>query len=635
MQRELMKKVLRRGKRILSCILMLLIIWTMTAVAFPLKASARSDYGFDDNTLCWNNGDYSASIGYGGHTNLCWAVSFSPEDLKDYDGRVLKSVSLYDYLASAVDASLDASSTKLLLKIYESPDGDSKGNPLAEKDDCAMTCSNQYVEYSLDTPITIDASKGLWIEFNNKGSAHFPATGAEINPNVTRGDWICSDGNTWRNYSWYDWMIKANLIERTVVSFDANGGTGNMSFIEFKAGEEIKLPANSFTYDGKYFAGWATDSEAKTPEYSDEQTITPSGSVKLYAFWKDKESQEISASDMSVMIGETGKSIAASITKGDGNISYSVKSGTSVTINSLGNISTVDTGDTVITITASGTEKYLDATKDITITVTDKPVQVIEANNITLAEGESAKLEAKLTTGNGILSYSVTGGDTDSISFDETTGDITALKSGSAVITVKSSETAEFAAATISVNITVTPKEKEENNTEDDVTEEVTEEVTDDVTEEVIVEQKDFLDPLRTELAIAADLAKNTNQHQVVNYQADYSALPYEFMKLLQDNPQITLNLTFPFEGEMVTVTINGDKVIADPEIPWYGPAYMMGRFSGSGNANAANTGVYIVKKGDTLSDIAYLFGTTVEALVEKNGIKNRDLIYIGQEIKY
>lgn len=623
MQRELMKKVLRRGKRILSCILMLLIIWTMTAVAFPLKASARSDYGFDDNTLCWNNGYHSDNIGHTNIRNISWAVSFSPEDLKDYDGRVLKSVSLYDYLYSDVGDY----STKLLLRIYESPDGDSKGNQLAEKDDCAMTCSNQYVEYSLDTPITIDASKGLWIEFYHKGSAYYPATAADKNPNVTRGDWITLDGITWAHASKdygldYDWMIKANLIERTVV-FDANGGTGNMSFIEFIADEEIKLPANSFTYDGKYFAGWATDSEAKTPEYSDEQTITPSGSVKLYAFWKDKESQEISASDMSVMIGETGKSIAASITKGDGNISYSVKSGTSVTIDSLGNISTVDTGDTVITITASGTEKYLDTTKDITITVTDKPVQVIEANNITLAEGESAKLEAKLTTGNGILSYSVTGGDTDSISFDETTGDITALKSGSAVITVKSSETAEYAAATISVNITVTPKEKEENNTEDDVT------------EEVIVEQKDFLDPLRTELAIAADLAKNTNQHQVVNYQADYSALPYEFMKLLQDNPQITLNLTFPFEGEMVTVTISGDKVVADSTIPWYGPAYMMGRFSGSGNANAANTGVYIVKKGDTLSDIAYLFGTTVEALVEKNGIKNRDLIYIGQEIKY
>ena len=634
MQKDFMKKVLKNGRRIISYILILLIICTMTAVAFPLKASARSDYGFDDNTLCWNNGDNSCN--YGSDTNTSWAVSFSPEDLKDYDGRVLKSVSLYDHVVSTERDK----STKLKLQIYESPDGDSKGNLLAEKDDCAMTCSNQYVEYSLDTPITIDASKGLWIEFHNKGSASHPATGTKRNPNVTRGDWLLNYDNTWKHAFKdcgfdCDWMIKANLIERTVVSFDANGGTGNMNPIEFKVGEDVKLSANSFTYDGKYFIGWDTDSEAKTPKYSDEQTITPSRSTKLYAIWQDKESQEISASDMSVMIGETGKSIAASITKGDGNISYSVKSGTSVTIDSLGNISTVDTGDTVITITASGTEKYLDATKDITITVTDKPVQVIEANNITLAEGESAKLEAKLTTGNGILSYSVTGGDTDSISFDETTGDITALKSGSAVITVKSSETAEYAAATISVNITVTPKEKEENNTEDDVTEEVTEEVTDDVTEEVIVEQKDFLDPLRTELAIAADLAKNTNQHQVVNYQADYSALPYEFMKLLQDNPQITLNLTFPFEGEMVTVTISGDKVVADPTIPWYGPAYMMGRFSGSGNANAANTGVYIVKKGDTLSDIAYLFGTTVEALVEKNGIKNRDLIYIGQEIKY
>ena len=43
---------------------------------------------------------------------------------------------------------------------------------------------------------------------------------------------------------------------------------------------------------------------------------------------------------------------------------------------------------------------------------------------------------------------------------------------------------------------------------------------------------------------------------------------------------------------------------------------------------------IYTVKKGDTLTYIANKFGTSVDALVKKNGIKNKNLIYAGQKIK-
>lgn len=42
----------------------------------------------------------------------------------------------------------------------------------------------------------------------------------------------------------------------------------------------------------------------------------------------------------------------------------------------------------------------------------------------------------------------------------------------------------------------------------------------------------------------------------------------------------------------------------------------------------------YVVKKNDTLSKIARMYGTTVGALVEANGIKNPNLIQVGQYIK-
>lgn len=43
---------------------------------------------------------------------------------------------------------------------------------------------------------------------------------------------------------------------------------------------------------------------------------------------------------------------------------------------------------------------------------------------------------------------------------------------------------------------------------------------------------------------------------------------------------------------------------------------------------------IYTVKKGDTLSYIANKFGTSVDTLVKKNGIKNKNLIYVGQKNK-
>ena len=48
---------------------------------------------------------------------------------------------------------------------------------------------------------------------------------------------------------------------------------------------------------------------------------------------------------------------------------------------------------------------------------------------------------------------------------------------------------------------------------------------------------------------------------------------------------------------------------------------------------NTKTSEVYIVKAGDTLSEIAERYGTTVSALAAKNNIKNVNKIYIGQKL--
>lgn len=50
--------------------------------------------------------------------------------------------------------------------------------------------------------------------------------------------------------------------------------------------------------------------------------------------------------------------------------------------------------------------------------------------------------------------------------------------------------------------------------------------------------------------------------------------------------------------------------------------------------SHAKKTVTYTVKRGDTLSGIARRYKTTVAKLVKDNGIKNANLIYVGQKIK-
>lgn len=49
---------------------------------------------------------------------------------------------------------------------------------------------------------------------------------------------------------------------------------------------------------------------------------------------------------------------------------------------------------------------------------------------------------------------------------------------------------------------------------------------------------------------------------------------------------------------------------------------------------NAGNKKYYTIENGDTLSGIAKKFGTSVEALVNLNGIENPNLIIAGDTIR-
>ena len=92
------------------------------------------------------------------------------------------------------------------------------------------------------------------------------------------------------------------------------------------------------------------------------------------------------------------------------------------------------------------------------------------------------------------------------------------------------------------------------------------------------VEDQFWFKPMKTQLAIAADIVATNGGTAVAEASGDFS-LSYEIMKYLDDHPGVTLKYTLTYKGEEHLIVIPGGGKRADPEIPWYGPEYLIGKF--------------------------------------------------------
>lgn len=71
-----------------------------------------------------------------------------------------------------------------------------------------------------------------------------------------------------------------------IVTFDANGGTGEMDPQYFFAGEPQPLTANTYVLEDYWFKGWNTSADGTGTSYTDGQAVTLTENVTLYAQWR-------------------------------------------------------------------------------------------------------------------------------------------------------------------------------------------------------------------------------------------------------------------------------------------------------------------------------------------------------------
>ena len=98
---------------------------------------------------------------------------------------------------------------------------------------------------------------------------------------------------------------------------------------------------------------------------------------------------------------------------------------------------------------------------------------------------------------------------------------------------------------------------------------------------EVELPEKDWLDDLRLALRIADELGGA----QTVEYNGDF-ALSYDIMTYLVEHPSITFIYHVKYEDFEYTIIIPAGKAVSSPEIPWYGPLWLLANY-GNGNVPA------------------------------------------------
>lgn len=123
-----------------------------------------------------------------------------------------------------------------------------------------------------------------------------------------------------------------------------------------------------------------------------------------------KDTQTITASDIAATYGDTNKSVSAT-TNGNGEISYAVKAGSEdyIGVDSDGKLTIKKTpadGKAYVIATAAETDDYLEATKEVTVTIAKKEVTVsgIKANNKEYDGTTDAKVDTGSANISGILS---------------------------------------------------------------------------------------------------------------------------------------------------------------------------------------------------------------------------------------
>ncbi len=302
------------------------------------------------------------------------------------------------------------------------PEPDAQGNYELDLDITLLKNGVAVTPDGTEYLVRMDIGKGLSVtSFTHNGEA------------LAENKWgyNAADGILWFYTTGFS-PFKTTYYQTNTVTFDANGGTGNMTAKTIKRGAEATLPANEFTNDGFEFAGWNTDKEGDGAAYANGSKFTAYTDMTLYAQWKAADHQAAATYTVTFVPGVEGTdNTTQSFTEGTAqNLTQNPFTKTGYTFSGW-NTKADGTG------TAYADNASFTATADTTLyaqwTATPTESVTLNKTNATLTVGGSETLTATITpapTGSAAWTSS-----DDTVAVVDSQGKVTAIAKGTATIT--------------------------------------------------------------------------------------------------------------------------------------------------------------------------------------------------------
>lgn len=213
-----------------------------------------------------------------------------------------------------------------------------------------------------------------------------------------------------------DTTIYAKWTPKTyTVTFNANGGSGEMAAQTFTYGVSQALTANDFTAPtGKTFNGWNTEAAGTGTSYTNSQSISLTGNITLYAQWSANDytvSADSKVTNGFVSVDKAsanyGNTITVTVTPAEGyeidTVTYTPENGTAFTITPVDGEYTFTMPAANVTVSATFTA--IDYTVAVDANISNGSVKADKTAQAHV--GETITLTATPATGYKLTAYTV------------------------------------------------------------------------------------------------------------------------------------------------------------------------------------------------------------------------------------
>lgn len=255
--------------------------------------------------------------------------------------------------------------------------------------------SSANCSYTLQTSLIAKTTSGTKIAgySNNSVSNALP---------ISIGNRIYSVSYGWKMCHYYRFTLSSRQTVKFVTKVLSTDDKGISCFLLNSSGKRLTTIASNATKTSKktysavlsagtyYISVWDSNCSGR-------YTITTSGGSS-----SSKKAQVISAPNVKTALGVKPFTLKASVTTGDGKLSYSSSNQAVAVISSAGKVTVKGVGTTTITITASETSAYKKTTKKITIKVYPKATVITQ-----LVSETSKKMLVRWSSVSGSTGYHV------------------------------------------------------------------------------------------------------------------------------------------------------------------------------------------------------------------------------------